>query len=250
MIVGIDIGSSYTKTVWIGRINEKIEYQINKTSVLPENLINELVQKKPVKNIVVTGYGRHLLKKSEKISIITEIKAHAIAAYNEFNKISFVIDIGGQDSKVIQIDIDNTFSDFLMNDKCAAGTGKFLEIAASRMDLSLDKMDELAFKAKNPCQISSMCAVFAESEIISLITKGEKIENISAGIFDSIASRVSSMAKKLGAKKNIMFTGGGAKSHYLKYCLEKKLSTKIITPKFPQYMGALGAALSVKNKTS
>lgn len=246
MILGIDIGSTYTKSVWLDNNKNIIDNEINKTTVLPEKLIGNLIEKKQVKYIAATGYGRHLLKKNKTTSIITEIKAHALAAFNEFDNPSFVIDIGGQDSKVIQLNKDGSFGDFLMNDKCAAGTGKFLEIAAAKLGISLKEMDKLAFKATSPCKITSMCAVFAESEIISLITKGETVDNLSAGILDSVATRVTTMAKKLGAKNKIVFSGGGAKSEYLKSVLENKLNAKILIPKYPQFMGAIGATLSFK----
>ncbi|NLC28403.1 MAG: hydrogenase, partial [Campylobacteraceae bacterium] len=166
-------------------------------------------------------------------------------AYHTCKTTDMVIDLGGQDSKVIKLDGYGGFTDFKMNDKCAAGTGKFLEIAAARMGMELDDFATQGFKANKTLTISSMCAVFAESELISLIAQKEQIANICYGVHDAIANRLASMARRFAStSKHITFSGGGARNPFLVYMLEKILEKPIYTPEHPQLLGALGAAIS------
>jgi predicted CoA-substrate-specific enzyme activase len=154
-----------------------------------------------------------------------------------------IIDIGGQDSKAIVADENGSVQDFAMNDKCAAGTGRFLEVMARALEVDIDDFGEVSLKADTPAKISSLCTVFAESEVISLIAKGERRENIIAGIHASIAARVAAMAGRIGLAAPVMMTGGVAKNKGVVSALENKLGQAIeVSPK-TQVTGAIGAAL-------
>jgi predicted CoA-substrate-specific enzyme activase len=154
-----------------------------------------------------------------------------------------VIDIGGQDSKAISVDENGAVRNFAMNDKCAAGTGRFLEVMANALQVDLEDFGRFSLKAERPSKISSLCTVFAESEVISLIAKGEKRENIIAGIHESIASRVVAMASRVGMTAPIMMTGGVAKNAGVLKALETKLGQSIEVSEKTQVTGAIGAAL-------
>ena len=178
------------------------------------------------------------------VPVISEIKAHAKGAYYFFNDVKTVLDLGGQDSKVIRVTENGNFDNFKMNDKCAAGTGKFIEITSSKLQIPIEKFGDFCKKADKKVKISSMCAVFAESEVISLIAKKEKPENIGYGIIDSIASRLAGMAKSIRPEDKIVFTGGGALNTLLQDLVSQKLGKKVFVPKYPQMIGAFGAALT------
>ena len=246
MFWGVDIGSTYTKIIGIGREKEITHHVVIPTIFNQDVIVGEYLKDKEVKMLVATGYGRHMLGDSHGAPVISEIKAHAKGAYFFHNEVKTVIDLGGQDSKVIKMGDDGGFTDFRMNDKCAAGTGKFLEIAANRLGLDMQTFAKAGFDATKELTISSMCAVFAESEVISLIAKKESLANICYGVHESIASRLASMAKKFVVKENdcIVFTGGGALNPFLHHMLELKLERKILVPAHPQLIGAVGAALS------
>jgi len=245
MFWGVDVGSTYTKISGFNENKELIDYTVIPTIVNQDEIVKEYLKNKPVKMVVATGYGRYMIEEALSCPVISEIKAHAKGAYFYAPDADIVIDLGGQDSKVIKLDKQGGFIDFRMNDKCAAGTGKFLEIAANRMGLSLEEFSKLGFKADKELSISSMCAVFAESEVISLIAKKESAANICYGVHDSIASRLASMAKKFAIQsEHIVFTGGGALNPFLRHLLSKKLGKDIIIPEHPQLIGSIGAALA------
>jgi len=191
--------------------------------------------------IVATGYGRNSVSFADKA--ITEITCHGAGANFLDPEIRFVIDVGGQDSKVIRLDADGKVADFAMNDKCAAGTGRFLEVMARALEVDLDAFGELYAHSSQPARISSICTVFAESEVISLISKGESRENIVAGIHESVASRISAMARRVGVTEPVMMTGGVARNVGAVKALEKKLDTVIRVSEYAQVNGAIGAAL-------
>lgn len=246
MFWGVDIGSTYTKIIGIGKEKEITHHAVIPTIFNQDVIVGEYLADKEVKMLVATGYGRHMLGDTHGAPVISEIKAHAKGAYFFHNEVKTVIDLGGQDSKVIKMGDDGGFTDFRMNDKCAAGTGKFLEIAANRLGLEMQDFANAGFAHDKELTISSMCAVFAESEVISLIAKKESLANICYGVHESIASRLASMAKKFVLNPNdcIVFSGGGALNPFLHHMLELKLERKILIPKHPQLMGAVGAALS------
>jgi predicted CoA-substrate-specific enzyme activase len=246
--IGIDSGSTTTKGVlYNGEIIKKV---IMKTSVKPresilatyKELASEL-EEKPY--FVVTGYGRDLADFADKK--VTEITCHGKGAKYLCKDVKTVIDIGGQDSKAIKLDRDGNLIDFLMNDKCAAGTGRFLEVMANILDAEMNHIDSLV-KGATPHPISSMCTVFAESEVISLIAKEVPREEILSGILASIAKRTSNFVSKLSIEGDVFFTGGLSKSLEFKNRLEEFLNVDIKTSPLSQYAGALGAAIIGHNK--
>ncbi|MGB5919075.1 MULTISPECIES: acyl-CoA dehydratase activase [unclassified Arcobacter] len=244
MYWGVDVGSTYTKICGINEKKELVEMSVIPTIVNQDEIVKKYLKDKDIKMLVSTGYGRHMIEETFSCPVISEIKAHAKGAYFFNNNAQMVIDLGGQDSKVILLDKSGGFVDFKMNDKCAAGTGKFLEIAANRMGLNLDEFSKIGFDANKKLSISSMCAVFAESEVVSLIAKRESASNICYAVHESIASRLASMASKFACKSEIiLFTGGGALDSFLVNLLSEKLEKTILPSKHPQLTGAIGAAL-------
>ncbi|MBD3350997.1 MAG: 2-hydroxyglutaryl-CoA dehydratase [Candidatus Lokiarchaeota archaeon] len=254
-IIGIDIGSLSTKVALI-KDGKFMDSLIDRSTYKFKEVGNQLYQKILEKNsiledqiykIVSTGYGRHSIDIAEKQ--ITEITAHARGAQYYFPDACSVIDIGGQDSKAILISKKTgKVLDFQMNDKCAAGTGRFLEVMASALEVDISEFGDLALQSEEPEEISSMCTVFAESEVISLFAQGAKKEDIAAGIHQSIAKRVGGMAKRIGAQPLLVFCGGVAKNAGVKKALEDELGFSIERPPDPQITGALGAALKVYDK--
>lgn len=205
-------------------------------------LLSELgIKSNAVHRIVSTGYGRKNVDIAEKS--ITEISCHAAGVTFLRPDAATIIDIGGQDSKAISINKQGKVENFVMNDKCAAGTGRFLEVLARTLETELDEFGRISLQAEHPVNINSMCTVFAESEVISLIAKGESRENIIAGIHFSIAGRTSAMAKNVGHTPPIIITGGVAKNIGVLKALESKTGQTIEVPENPQVIGALGAAV-------
>ncbi|MFA6757289.1 MAG: acyl-CoA dehydratase activase [Sulfurospirillaceae bacterium] len=244
MYWGVDVGSTYTKIACLDRDKKLIDHKVLATIIDQDKIVKEYIGDKPISMLVATGYGRFMIEESFGSPVISEIRAHAKGAHFLAPKSDMVIDLGGQDSKVIKLDKSGGFVDFRMNDKCAAGTGKFLEIAANRMGLDIEKFANLGFEADKELTISSMCAVFAESEVVSLIAKKEKAANICYGIHESIASRLASMARQFARDSEfIAFTGGGALNPFLKQLLHERLEREILTLDKPQFVGSIGAAL-------
>ncbi len=246
---GIDIGSISakgalmidgkivgTKVIFTGYNSE----QAGRT-VFEELLKEHSIDESKVEKIVSTGYGRNNVQFSNKS--ITEITCHGAGAIYQNPEARTIIDIGGQDSKSMAIDEKGKVKDFAMNDKCAAGTGRFLEVMARALEVDLEDFGSLSLHAFSAAKISSLCTVFAESEVISLISKGEYRENIMAGIHESIASRVSALAKRVGIVNPVMMTGGVAKNIGVVKALETKLECPIIVADNPQENGAIGAAV-------
>ena len=205
-------------------------------------LADNQVSPADVHGVVATGYGRNSVPFADRT--FTEIMCHAAGARYLNSDIRVVIDIGGQDSKAIILGEGGNVVNFAMNDKCAAGTGRFLEVMARALEVDLDNFGALSLSSENPAKISSLCAVFAESEVVSLIAGGEKRENIISGIHESIASRVASMAARLGVAPaaSIMMTGGVAKNIGVVYAMEKALKCQISISPHAQMTGAIGAA--------
>ncbi|RXJ66330.1 hydrogenase [Halarcobacter ebronensis] len=244
MYWGIDIGSTYTKICGIDKNLNIIDKKVIPTIIDQDEIVKKYLNDKEVKMLISTGYGRDMIKDALSFPTISEIKAHSRAAYHFQNSADMVIDLGGQDCKVIKLDSNGGFIDFKMNDKCAAGTGKFLEITANRIGLDYEEFSTIGFKANKELSISSMCAVFAESEVVSLISKKESAANICYAVHDAIASRIASMANKFATtSENIIFTGGGALNPFLIHLVSKKLNKKVTASTQPQISGALGAAL-------
>jgi len=240
--LGIDSGSTTTKGVLFD--GEKIiKTMIVKTSARPKESIykiyNELYSDK-VEYTIATGYGRELLKEADKT--VTEITCHAQGATFLNPTIRGVIDIGGQDSKVILLDNSLNVIDFLMNDKCAAGTGRFVDVMMRTLEEDMSNIDDFVKDGK-PVTISSMCTVFAESEIISLLAKDVHRGDIALGIIHSICKRTANFAQKLSLQGDVFFSGGLALSETFRENLEYYLNRKVITNDLCQYAGAIGAAV-------
>jgi (R)-2-hydroxyacyl-CoA dehydratese activating ATPase len=199
-----------------------------------------------VERIVATGYGRNSVDFAHKA--VTEITCHAAGAHFQDPAVRCVIDIGGQDSKAIALDDTGRVTDFAMNDKCAAGTGRFLEVMARALEVDLDAFGDMSLQADAPASISSLCTVFAESEVISLIARGERRANIIAGIHESIGSRVVAMARRVGLVEPIMMTGGVAKNIGVVRALMEISGLTIRVAEYAQANGAIGAALIAARK--
>ena len=249
LTVGIDIGSISAKAAAIADgvlLGSKViltGYNVRKAGrAVFEALLAELnLEGVTVDRIVATGYGRSSAGFAH--DTITEISCHAAGAHFQDPDVRSVIDIGGQDSKAIALDSSGRVQDFAMNDKCAAGTGRFLEVMARALELDLESFGDLSLQADRPAVISSLCTVFAESEVISLIAKGEGRNNIIAAIHDSIGARVAAMAKRLGIKEPVMMTGGVALNAGVVRALETQLNYSVRVSGHCQVNGALGAAL-------
>jgi predicted CoA-substrate-specific enzyme activase len=246
---GIDIGSITAKAALFAEkkiVATKVIFtgynaEAAGLRVYDEILSEKGIDKDSVAKIVSTGYGRNSVKFADKS--YTEIMCHAAGAHFLNPHIRSIIDIGGQDSKAILLDDNGKVKNFVMNDKCAAGTGRFLEVMARALEVNLDEFGAMSIKSKNPSKISSLCTVFAESEVISLIAKGEQRQDIIAGIHESIASRISSMIGRVGIKEPVMITGGVARNIGVIHALEKKLGMNIEVSPYAQVNGAIGAAI-------
>jgi len=240
VILGIDIGSTTTKMVLMDGKNI-VDYTVKNIGVIVEEedilkMVEEFNEKYDIDKIVATGYGRHKISFADKI--VPEVIALGKGANYFFKEAEGVIDIGGQDIKVIH---DGNVIDFILSDKCAAGTGKFLEkcIDILKIDGDLNR-----YKSDNIAKISSMCAVFAESEIISLLSKKTPKEDILMGVYESISNRIVPMVNKMKIN-NIVFSGGVAKNSVLTEVLENKLDKKLLVPEEPQIVCCVGACLMV-----
>jgi predicted CoA-substrate-specific enzyme activase len=246
---GIDIGSISAKAVLVqdGRMVHSVVIATGYNARRAADNVFEAVvsgaglRVPDVARIVATGYGRNSVAFADRT--VTEITCHAAGAHFTDPAVRCVIDIGGQDSKAIALDENGRVRDFVMNDKCAAGTGRFLEVMARALEVDLDAFGEMARQADRPAKISSLCTVFAESEVISLIARGEIRANIIAGIHDSIAARVAAMARRIGVTPPVMMTGGVARNSGVVDALARQLGEWIVVTPFAQINGALGAAL-------
>lgn len=249
-VAGVDIGSLTAKAVLLSYQGELLSY-----SIIPAGMVNreaaqaclaQALEKAHIEAanlgpVVTTGYGRSLVKFSDRN--ITEISCHARGAHWLMPHVRMVIDIGGQDSKVIALDNEGQVANFAMNDKCAAGTGRFLEVMARALGVALEAMGALSLTSSQPAQVSSMCTVFAESEIISLMAHGCSTVDIIAGLHEAIGRRMVSMVKGVGLRHPIMMSGGVAKNQGVVQVLSRLLKNEVLVPEEPQTVGALGAAL-------
>ena len=254
LVSGIDIGSLTAKIIVLAvssefdtKVQQKYSF-IKRVGYNPigiaKDLVNgakEAVGTKEFVYTISTGYGRKLVKSANER--ITEITCHATGAFFVNPDIRTIIDIGGQDSKVIQINEHGQTQDFEMNDKCSAGTGRFLEVMASTLELELQEFGNQALISTNPASISSTCTVFAESEVISRLNQGANRLDIIAGIHKTIANKIAALTFRVGVIPHVALTGGVALNPGVKKMLEHQLNTPIEVPSNPQMIGALGAAL-------
>lgn len=255
---GCDVGSTYTKAVILDEngnivadttIKSKINAQESAEIAMQEVLdkVPDLHSQKDLEYLIGTGYGRNKVPFADEN--ISEISCHAMGVHVTNPTVKAIIDIGGQDVKGIAIDTDGTVKNFAMNDKCAAGTGRFYEAMARSFEMSLSDFSKLSLTAKNVIPITAQCTVFAESEVITLVGEGKPMDEIAAGIQMAVAKRCFVMAKKAGATDSITLTGGCAKNDGLKAAIERVLKLKVVNLKTdPQLMGALGAAEFARQK--
>lgn len=244
--VGIDSGSTSTELVALDRDRNVVKSVMVKTGAnagagADKALAQAGLDKTDIAYIVATGYGRKNIAYAD--ADVTEITCHARGAKHLYPDVRTIIDIGGQDSKVITLDESGKVTNFIMNDKCAAGTGRFLENMAKVLELSLDDMAAVGMKYKNDLTISSMCTVFAESEVVSLIAENHSVADIVHGLNKSVATKTKSMCGRVKDTDHMMMTGGVANNAGVVSELEKQLKTKIFIPEQPEFCGALGAAL-------
>ena len=249
-VAGVDVGSVAAKAVILNeRTKAVLAHALVPTGWNPrqagEDALNRAcslagVERASLTRIVGTGYGRIALPFADKS--VTEITCHALGAVHLFPGTGVVLDIGGQDSKAIAVDADGSVQDFVMNDKCAAGTGRFLQVLSGILGMDVRALDEAAACGK-PAEISSMCAVFAETEIVGLLAQGAKPEDVAAGVFRSLARRMVSLSRRIACRGECTFTGGLASLPAFVRCLSSELGVAVNVAEQPQNTGALGAAL-------
>ena len=250
IVAGIDVGSSFAKAVIMNK-SGILSSSVGRTGASPakagETILYQAIAQarlrpEALKCVVATGYGRISLPFADRA--VTEISCHAKGVHYLDSTIEGLIDIGGQDSKAVRLNSDGGVSDFVMNDRCAAGTGRFLEIMSGALDVEISHFGDMSLTAHTPLKINNTCIVFAESEVISLLAAGHTKENIAAGLHESIARRVGSMANRVKLSPHTAFVGGVAKNIGLRRALEAFLGFRFIPINWDSQMtGALGASV-------
>ena len=254
--LGIDVGSSSSKAVILedgSRIVAQAVIEIGTGSTGPERVLNEVFKDTnltldDMANIIATGYGRFnvVVAKGE----VSEITCHAKGALFECPGTTTILDIGGQDVKAIKLNNAGLVMQFAMNDKCAAGTGRFLDVMSKVLEIPMSEMGDWYFKSQHPAAVSSTCTVFAESEVISLLSKNIPKEDIVAGVHRSIASKASALVRRVGVGADLTMTGGGSRDPGVVYAISKELGVPVRVAAHPQAVGALGAALIAYEKAA
>jgi predicted CoA-substrate-specific enzyme activase len=250
--LGLDVGSATAKIVGVDAAGAlvwhlledaepRVEEQVGRFLACAREVVPEAPPGGPEVPLVATGYGRNLVHQATRR--VTEITCHARGVYRELGHGGTLVDIGGQDSKVIAIGPDGAVLHFAMNDKCAAGTGRFLEVAAGRLGVSLSHMAEVAASTREEVPISSTCTVFAESEVISLIAHGVALEAIMRGLHRSLVKRVVALVRGVGLTPPLMLSGGVVQNPAVVRLLAEETGAEVVLPRHPQLMGAYGAAL-------
>ena len=249
---GVDIGSTMTKVVLMDKGDNLLSFIKGPTGAEHRQLANEVMRQAleqaslqidDISYIVATGYGRLNVPFADRQ--ITELSCHARGVSILFPNTRTAIDIGGQDAKCMRID-NGRLVNFVMNDKCAAGTGRFLEVTATTLGIKLEDMGDISLKATNQIQISNLCTIFAQQEVVALLSRGEKLENILAGLHDALASRVAALARRLRIEPDLVLTGGVAKNIAMVKAMRQNLGCEIFVPEEPLLTGALGAAILAK----
>ena len=247
---GVDVGSTQTKAVIIDEQKRIVSRALTETganviraaeSAFAEALASGDLREEEVEYVVGTGYGRY--KVTFGNTQVTEISCHGRGAVHMFPETRTVVDMGGQDTKAIRVSPTGEIVDFCMNDKCAAGTGRFLGAASAALDIPLDELGPTALQGERPVKISTTCTVFAESEVLSWLGKGKKIEDILLGVHKSIAARSAGLLRRVGVEDEVTFTGGVAKNTAMIATLNERLDLEVNVSDDSHYMGALGAAL-------
>ena len=252
--LGVYIGSTTTKCVLLADGKEMIAHELLKAGTGtygPDRLLEQLFDKTNIKKeeiayTVATGYGRVTFQGADEE--ISELSCHGKGIHSFDNEVRTIIDIGGQDAKVIRLNEKGQMMTFAMNDECAAGTGRFLDVMANILILDISELEKEAEKSELPVKISSTCTVFAESEVISQLANGANRPDVIAGICNSVASRVASFAKRCGVKEKVFMSGGVAKNGGVRKALERELGVPIYYNEFSQMMGAYGAAVFAYEK--
>ena len=238
---GLDVGSrTIVLAVLVGGVVDSV---ILEAGLNPLRRCQELLADKSYRRLVVTGYGRHLVAPAVDGEVASEIRAYAVGARHLYPDCRTVIDVGGQDSKVTLLSDGGEVHKFEMNDRCAAGTGKFLEVMSNTLEVDIGELGDLALSASKVVQVNSLCTVFAESEVVSLISRGEESSAIALALHEGIATRIVGMVRRIGPKERVVFAGGAALNSCLRQLLGKKLGVEVTVPRDPQIVGALGAAL-------
>jgi predicted CoA-substrate-specific enzyme activase len=247
---GVDVGSTQTKSVIVDEQKQIVSHALTETganvmlaaeNAFAEALRNGDLREEEVEYVVGTGYGRY--KVTFGNTQVTEISCHGRGAVHMFPGTRTVVDMGGQDTKAIRVSPTGEIVDFCMNDKCAAGTGRFLGAASSALDIPLPELGPTALTGERPVKISTTCTVFAESEVLSWLGKGKKIEDILLGVHQSIAARSAGLLRRVGIEEQVTFTGGVAKNVAMIETLNQRLGLGVNVSEESHYMGAIGAAL-------
>ncbi len=253
---GVDVGSTQTKAIVIDEEGNIVGRSLIDTganvvsaaeTAFAEALRENQVPEEEVAFVVGTGYGRYRVEFGD--TQITEIVCHARGASHMFPGTETVIDMGGQDTKAIRIQPGGDVIDFCMNDKCAAGTGRFLQSAAAALELDLADLGPTALKGTRPVKISTTCTVFAESEVLSWLARGKRLEDILLGVHRSIASRSIALLRRVGIVGEITFSGGVTRNEAMVAVLNEALGTSMNVSEESHYMGALGAALLARERS-
>ncbi|MBZ0325025.1 MAG: acyl-CoA dehydratase activase [Alphaproteobacteria bacterium] len=251
---GVDVGSTQTKAVILdengkiaGRalIDTGADVTVAARNAFAEALADGNVSEDDIGYVVGTGYGRYKVTFGD--TQVTEISCHGRGAVHMFPNTRTVLDMGGQDSKAISVQPDGEIGDFCMNDKCAAGTGRFLSAASKALDIPLDELGPKALQSDKPVRISTTCTVFAEAEVLSWLGKGKKVEDILWGVHQSIAARTLGLLRRVGLEDEITFTGGVARNEGMIKAMEDRLEKKLNISDDSHFMGALGAALFARD---
>ncbi len=249
---GVDIGSTMTKIVLLDTDDRVLSAIKGPTGPEHRQLANEVMktaleqtglQLDDISYVVATGYGRFNVPFADRQ--ITELSCHARGVSSLFPNIRTAIDIGGQDAKCLKIN-NGKLIDFVMNDKCAAGTGRFLEVIAATLGIRLDDLGDISLKSTKRIQISNFCTIFAQQEVVSRLSEGEKLEDIIAGLHDALASRVAALARRLKIEPDVVLTGGVAKNAGMVKAMKENLGCELLVPEDPLITGAMGAAILAK----
>ncbi len=244
MDIGIDLGSRTIKiAVW--QDGGLVDYNIEESGFEPHEQARAMLASYKPRQVVATGYGRHLAKEHFADHVITEIKAHGMGVNFLLPDVTTIVDIGGQDSKVIRLNSKGKVSNFQMNDKCAAGTGRFLEIMAASLAYPLKKFGQVALESDQAVQINSMCTVFAESEVISMKNRGVPRQHIARAVHSSVADRIIAMLNRIGFDESIAFSGGVANNPCIVRMVQDRLeNVQVLVPPHPSIIGAIGAGIT------
>lgn len=253
--LGIDIGSTTSKCVILRdgkEIIAKALVQAGTGTAGPKQAYDQVLEnaglkKSDITMTLATGYGRNTYPEAD--GQMSELSCHGKGVYFKNPACRTIIDIGGQDAKVISLSDSGNISNFVMNDKCAAGTGRFLDVMANVLQLKITDLEAYAARAKNPCNISSTCTVFAESEVISHLSQNVNLDDLVAGICESVAKRTATLAKRCTIKKDVCMSGGVAQNSGVLNALSKELGCQVQMVEDAQYMGALGAAIAAFEKS-